>query len=75
MEKETDLQEIPKEKAIHKNVNEGDVIQIKKGSQQGKKGKVVVLRDNSVIVEIGINPNTGEPIKTVVNHKNYKLVK
>ena len=53
----------------------GDTIQIKKGGQTGKKGKVVVLRENSVIVEVGINPNTGEPVKTVVNHKNYKVVK
>jgi uncharacterized protein YkvS len=63
------------EKPKELNVKEGDTIQIKKGAQNGKKGKVVVLRENSVIVEVGINPNTGEPIKTVVNHKNYKIVK
>jgi uncharacterized protein YkvS len=64
-----------KESGNKKKAKEGDVVKISKGLQQGKKGKVVVLRENSVIVEIGINPNTGEPIKTVVNHKNYKLVK
>ncbi len=53
----------------------GDTIQIKRGPRKGKKAKVVSIRENSVIVELGINPNTGEPIKTVVNHKNYKLVK
>jgi len=63
------------DKASVKKAKEGDIIQIKKGNQNGKKGKVIVARDNSVIVEVGINPNTGEPIKTVVNHKNYKLVK
>ena len=55
-------------------MNVGDMIQIKKGVEQGVKGKVVVLRENSVIVEIGINSKTDEPIKTVVNHKNYKKI-
>lgn len=64
-----------KEKRTAKIAKEGDIIQIKKGSQNGKKGKVIVARENSVIVEIGINQNTGEPVKTVVNHKNYKVVK
>ncbi|MCM3668542.1 YkvS family protein [Mesobacillus maritimus] len=58
-----------------KTANIGDVIQISKGIEKGKKGKVVVLRENSVIAEIGMNKKTDEPIKTVVNHKNYKLVK
>jgi uncharacterized protein YkvS len=53
----------------------GDMIQIAKGEEKGKKGKVVGIRDNSVIAEIGINPKKNEPIKTVVNHKNYKIVK
>lgn len=52
----------------------GDTVQIKRGPRKGKKGKVVTLRENSVIVQLGINPNTGEPIKTVVNHKNYKRI-
>ena len=51
------------------------MVQVKKGNSVGKKGKVVVARENSVIIEVGINPNTGEPVKTVVNHKNYKIVK
>lgn len=53
----------------------GDTIQIKRGSRKGKKAKVIGIRENSAIVELGINYNTGEPIKTVINHKNYKLVK
>ncbi|WP_423747612.1 DUF2187 family protein [Caldibacillus debilis] len=53
----------------------GDTIQIKRGIHKGKKGKVLIVRENSVIVEFGKNPKTGEPLKTVVNHKNYKLVK
>ena len=54
---------------------EGDMVQVEKGNSVGKKGKVVVSRENSVIIEVGINPNTGEPVKTVVNHKNYKIIK
>lgn len=53
----------------------GDTIQIKRGPKKGKKAKVVGIRENSAIVELGINYNTGEPVKTVINHKNYKLVK
>lgn len=52
----------------------GDLVQILKGDAKGKQGKVIVLRENSVIVEIGVNTKTDEPIKTVVNHKNYKLI-
>lgn len=59
---------------IHK-AKVGDTIQIKRGARKGKKAKVVVIRENSAIVELGINYNTGEPIKTVINHKNYKLVR
>lgn len=57
-----------------KKANMGDMIQINKGEAKGKKGKVIALRENSVIVEIGMNVKTDEPIKTVVNHKNYKLL-
>jgi uncharacterized protein YkvS len=62
-----------KETKSLKKAKEGDMIEVKKGNQKGKKGKVTAIRDNSVIIELGINPNTGEPIKTVVNHKNYKV--
>lgn len=64
-----------KEKVIGNRAKEGDMIQVKKGNSVGKKGKVIVARENSVIIEVGINPNTGEPVKTVVNHKNYKIIK
>ncbi|MGM0835186.1 MAG: DUF2187 family protein [Bacillota bacterium] len=52
----------------------GDTILIKNGTNKGSKGKVIVIRDSSVIVELGKNPSTGEPIRTVINHKNYKTV-
>ncbi len=62
-------------KARKKKAQVGDTIQITKGLEKGKKGTVVLVRENSVIVELGINKKTDEPIKTVVNHKNYKIVK
>ncbi|MFD2045231.1 DUF2187 family protein [Ornithinibacillus salinisoli] len=58
-----------------KKANQGDTIQVEKGEYKGSKGKVLTVRDNTVIIQIGKNPKTGEPIKTVVNHKNYKKVK
>ncbi|CAM3766492.1 DUF2187 family protein [Cytobacillus oceanisediminis] len=58
-----------------KKADIGDTISITSGTEKGKKGKVVVVRDNSVIVELGINPKKDEPIKTVISHKRYKVVK
>ncbi|MEN2768174.1 DUF2187 family protein [Ornithinibacillus xuwenensis] len=54
--------------------NEGDMIQITNGDYKGKKGKVLIVRENSVIVELGRNVERDEPIKTVINHKNYKQI-
>ncbi|MBU8769735.1 DUF2187 family protein [Cytobacillus oceanisediminis] len=58
-----------------KKADVGDTINILSGSEKGKKGRVIVVRDNSVIVELGINPKKDEPIKTVISHKRYKVVK
>ena len=55
-----------------KQANVEDTIQILKGEQKGKKGTVLSVLENSVIVQLGGNTEKGEPIKTVVNHKNYK---
>ena len=69
-------EETGEKKAVSvKQANIGDSIQIIKGEEKGKKGKVVTVRENSVIAEIGKNPKKDEPIKTVVNHKNYKIIK
>ncbi|WP_249872631.1 DUF2187 family protein [Oceanobacillus saliphilus] len=62
-------------KAITKQADVGDAIQVVKGEQKGKKGTVLTVRENSVIIKIGSHPVTGEPIKTVVHHKNYKKQK
>lgn len=58
-----------------KVANVGDMIEVKTGLFKGKRGEVVLVRENSVIIKTGINPKTGEPMKTVVNHKNYKKMK
>ncbi|MCS0671775.1 YkvS family protein [Cytobacillus firmus] len=58
-----------------KKADVGDTISILSGSEKGKKGRVIVVRDNSVIVELGIDPKKDEPIKTVISHKRYKVVK
>ncbi|MDX5474446.1 MAG: YkvS family protein [Bacillaceae bacterium] len=73
METEKELEKEAEKKAP-KSADVGDMILIKTGSKKGAKGKVIIVRDSSVIVEIGKNVNTGEPIRTVVNHKNYKKV-
>jgi len=57
-----------------RKAKEGDMIEVVKGLQKGKKGEVVTVRENSVIIQIGKQSETGEPIKTVVNHKNYKII-
>ncbi|WP_156292122.1 DUF2187 family protein [Oceanobacillus salinisoli] len=64
-----------KESKAVKKVSEGETIKVVKGEQKGKQGKVLLVRENSVIIQVGKHPETGEPIKTVVNHKNYKRVK
>ncbi|MEG6531992.1 DUF2187 family protein [Caldibacillus thermoamylovorans] len=58
-----------------KKAKEGDMVEVKRGRYKGKKGEVLIVKENSVIIQLGINPKTGEPVKTVVNHKNYKRVK
>lgn len=51
----------------------GDVIEFKEGLQ----GIVEVIYDNSVIVDLTYNDNDQQVglQKTVVNHKNYKIIK
>ena len=58
-----------------KKANEGDTVQVMKGENKGKSGEVLTVRENSVIIKIGTKPQTDEPIKIVVNHKNYKRLK
>ncbi|WP_420806009.1 DUF2187 family protein [Bacillus kwashiorkori] len=75
MEKIIDSTDENKVKGKVVKANIGDKIQIKRGLHKGKKGNVIQILENSVIVELGMNAKTGEPIKTVVNHKNYKIGK
>ncbi|KAB2335620.1 DUF2187 family protein [Cytobacillus gottheilii] len=62
------------QKSSVKTANIGDWVQVNKGEAKGQKGKVVVLRENSVIIEYGLNEKKDEPLMTVVNHRNYKLI-
>ena len=50
----------------------GDVIVFKR---EGKnlEGEVSAIRENSVLVQYGYSKDKGEPLITVVNHKNYKV--
>lgn len=75
MEQETIMNKDQKEKKRVKKTKIGDQVEVKRGQYKGQKGEVLIVRDNSVIIRIGTNPKTGEPIKTVVNHKNYKRAK
>lgn len=73
MDQETKIQE---EKNVNvKKAKVGDMIEVKRGQHKGKTGEVLIVRDNSVIIQMGISKKTGEPVKTVVNHNNYKRVK
>lgn len=62
------------DKKVNK-ANVGDTIEVKRGQFKGAKGEVLIVRENSVIIKMGMNEKTGEPIKTVVNHKNYRKIK
>lgn len=52
----------------------GDVISFKR---EGKKleGVVSGIRENSVIVNYGYSKDKDAPLTTIVNHKNYILMK
>ncbi|WP_273126965.1 DUF2187 family protein [Metabacillus sp. HB246100] len=56
------------------NANIGDVISFKR---EGKtiEGVVTGIRENSVMVDYGMSKEKNEPLKTIVNHKNYKIKK
>jgi uncharacterized protein YkvS len=56
------------------NANIGDKILFKRDGES-YEGIVTVVRENSVIVEYGINKQKNEPLNTIVNHKNYKISK
>ena len=54
--------------------NIGDLISFKR---EGKnlEGVVSGIRENSVMVQYGYSKDKGEPLTTIVNHKNYKIKK
>ncbi|MDQ1145673.1 uncharacterized protein YkvS [Bacillus sp. SORGH_AS 510] len=56
------------------NAKVGDVISFKRDGKDFE-GEVSVIRENSVMVKYGFSKDKGEPLITVVNHKNYKVKK
>ncbi len=39
------------------------------------EGVVTGIRENSVIVDFGFSKEKNEPRRTIVSHKNYKIIK
>ncbi|MEO2076366.1 MAG: DUF2187 family protein [Bacillus sp. (in: firmicutes)] len=56
------------------NAKVGDVIFFKRDGKD-YEGEVSAIRENSVMVNYGFSKDKGEPLITVVNHKNYKIKK
>ena len=52
----------------------GDLISFKRDGKE-LEGEVSAIRENSVMVNYGFSKDKGEPLITVVNHKNYKIKK
>jgi len=56
------------------NAKIGDVITFKREGET-HEGVVTGVRENSVMVDYGVSKEKNEPLKTIVNHKNYKIKK
>ena len=41
-------------KSEGKKAKEGDTVEVIKGEQKGKKGEVLMVRENSVIIKVGV---------------------
>jgi len=52
----------------------GDVISFKREGET-HEGVVTGVRENSVMVDYGVSKEKNEPLKTIVNHKNYNIKK
>ncbi|MBO0961697.1 DUF2187 family protein [Neobacillus sp. MM2021_6] len=50
----------------------GDIISFQREGNSFE-GEVSAIRENSVIVQYGFSKDKGEPLITIVNHKNYKI--
>ncbi|OIJ11225.1 hypothetical protein BKP45_14320 [Anaerobacillus alkalidiazotrophicus] len=53
----------------------GDMIKITAGDFKGEKGKIIGVYNNSSSVELDIKEADDKPRKTVIAHKNYKVIK
>jgi uncharacterized protein YkvS len=56
------------------NAQIGDKISFKREGDSFE-GVVTGIRENSVMVQYGVSKDKDEPLITIVNHKNYKIIK
>ncbi|MEH7180326.1 DUF2187 family protein [Neobacillus vireti] len=56
------------------NAQIGDKISFKREGSS-LEGVVTGVRENSVMVQYGVSKDKDEPLITIVNHKNYKIIK
>jgi uncharacterized protein YkvS len=56
------------------NAQIGDKISFKREGDS-LEGVVTGIRENSVMVQYGVSKEKDEPLITIVNHKNYKIIK
>ncbi|MCT8138549.1 DUF2187 family protein [Anaerobacillus sp. CMMVII] len=52
----------------------GDTIKILDGDFKGEKGKIIGVYNNSSSVELETREENDKPRKTVIPHKNYKVI-
>ena len=52
----------------------GDAIEITDGSFSGEKGTIIAVYKNSAAIELDLKEANNKPRKTVVAHKNYKVI-
>lgn len=52
----------------------GDAVQITAGDFKGEKGRIIGVYNNSSSIELDTKEANDKPRKTVVAHKNYKVL-
>lgn len=52
----------------------GDTIQIVDGDLKGEKGTIIGVYNNSASIELETREANDKPRKTVIAHKNYKVI-
>lgn len=52
----------------------GDPIEITSGDLSGEKGRIIAVYNNSSAIELDLKEANNMPRKTVIQHKNYKVI-